>query len=335
MNRCPHPHAVVTGASSGIGRATALQLARSGYHVFAGVRRPADGTALQQAAQQQAAQQQAAQQQAAQQQAAQQQVPAGELTPLPLDVTNPAQIKDAAASVTGHTAGAGLDTLVNNAGIGLFGPLEIIGIDDFRRQLEVNVTGQLEVTQAFLPLIRAAHGRIVMIGSIGARCTPPFVGALAASKSTLATMTEALRQELAPWGIRVVLVEPASVRTDAVGKLTRDTEQLLSQASPAGRALYADNFRRMVSAFTAQHEKGSPPEVVAETVVHALTAARPRAHYLTGKNSWRMALIARLPTPVQDAIRRRITDQPSPGAAAGRPGDHVPQASGGSAADGT
>ncbi|HEY9241939.1 MAG TPA: SDR family oxidoreductase [Streptosporangiaceae bacterium] len=300
MNRCPHPHAVVTGASSGIGRATALRLAQSGWHVFAGVRKPADGTALQRAAQQQAA--------------------TGEVTPLPLDVTSPGQIADAAGTVTAHTAGAGLDALVNNAGIGLFGPLEIIGIDDFRQQLEVNVTGQLEVTQTFLPLIRAAHGRIVMIGSIGARCTPPFVGALAASKSTLATMTEALRQELAPWGIRVILVEPASIRTDAVGKLTHDTQRLLSQASPAGRALYADNFTRMVTAFTAQHEKGSPPEVAAETVAHALTAARPRAHYLTGRNAQRMALIAKLPTPVQDAIRRRITDQPAPGAAASRRG---------------
>lgn len=292
MNSCPHPHAVVTGASSGIGRATALRLAKDGYHVYAGVRKPADGAALQQAAQQQAA--------------------PGELTPLPLDVTSAAQIADAAAAVTGHTAGSGLDALVNNAGIGLFGPLEIIGIDDFRRQLEVNVTGQLEVTQAFLPLIRAGHGRIVMIGSIGARCTPPFVGALAASKSTLATMTEALRQELAPWGIRVVLVEPASIRTDAVGKLTRDTGQLLSQASPAGRALYQENFTRMVTAFTAQHDKGSPPEVVAHTVARALTSARPRAHYLTGRNSRRMALIAKLPTPAQDAIRRRITNQPAP-----------------------
>lgn len=291
MNRCPHPHAVVTGASSGIGRATTLRLAQSGWHVFAGVRKPADGTALQLAAQQQAA--------------------TGEVTPLPLDVTGPGQIADAAGTVTAHTAGAGLDALVNNAGIGLFGPLEIIGIDDFRRQLEVNVTGQLEVTQAFLPLIRAAHGRIVMIGSIGARCTPPFVGALAASKSTLATMAEALRQELAPWGIRVILVEPASIRTDAVGKLTHDTQQLLRQASPAGRALYADNFTRMVTAFTAQHEKGSPPEVAAATVARALTAARPRAHYLTGRNSQRMALIAKLPTPVQDAIRRRITGQPA------------------------
>jgi NAD(P)-dependent dehydrogenase (short-subunit alcohol dehydrogenase family) len=292
MNRCSHPHAVVTGASSGIGRATALQLAKAGYHVYAGVRKPADGAALQQAA-------------------------TGQLTPLPLDVTSPAQIAEAATAITEHTAGAGLDALVNNAGIGLFGPLEIIPVADFRRQLEVNVTGQLEVTQAFLPLIRTAQGRIVLIGSIGARCTPPFVGALAASKSTLATIGEALRQELAPWGIHVVLVEPASIRTDAVDKLSRDTQQLLSQASPAGRALYQDNFTRMVSAFTAQHDKGSPPEVAARTVVHALTTARPRAHYLTGRNAQRMALIAKLPTPVQDAIRRRITDQPAPGAPAG------------------
>jgi NAD(P)-dependent dehydrogenase (short-subunit alcohol dehydrogenase family) len=174
MNHCPRPHAVVTGASSGIGRATAVQLAQAGYHVYAGVRKLADGAALQQAA-------------------------AGELTPLLLDVTSAAQTGEAVAAVTGHTAGAGLDALVNNAGIGLFGPLEILGLDDFRHQLEVNVTGQLAVTQAFLPLLRTAHGRIVLVGSIGARCTPPFVGALAASKSTLAAMGEALRQELAPW----------------------------------------------------------------------------------------------------------------------------------------
>jgi hypothetical protein len=108
-----------------------------------------------------------------------------------------------------------------------------------------------------------------------------------------------------------VLIEPASIRTDAVDKLTRDTRRLLSQASPAGRALYQDSFTRMVRAFTAQHGQGSPPEVAARTVTHALTTARPRAHYLTGRNSRRMAFIAKLPTPAQDAIRRRITDQPA------------------------
>jgi len=178
MDSCSHPHVVVTGASSGIGRATALRLAVDGYHVFAGVRRPADGTALCQGA-------------------------GREITPLLLDVTNGGQISAAADAVAGHVGRAGLDGLVNNAGVGVFGPLEIIPLGQFRTLMEVNVTGQLAVTQAFLPLLRQASGRIVMIGSIGARFTPPFVGALAASKSALASMDEALRQELAPWGIRV------------------------------------------------------------------------------------------------------------------------------------
>jgi NAD(P)-dependent dehydrogenase (short-subunit alcohol dehydrogenase family) len=182
--------------------------------------------------------------------------------------------------VAGHTGNAGLHGLVNNAGIGVFGPLELIPVEQFRRLLEVNVTGQLAVTQALLPLLRRARGRIIMIGSIGARFTPPFVGPLAASKSALATIGEALRQELAPWDIRVVVVEPASVRTEAVGKLERDARQLMDRATPTGRALYQDAFRRLVATFAAQHEKGSPPEVVAEAVAHALT------HHNRGPATW-------------------------------------------------
>ena len=156
MSSCRHSHIVVTGASSGIGRATALRLARAGDHVFAGVRRPGDAPAT----------------------------PAGgpgEITPLLLDVTDPAQIADAADAVAGHTGRAGLDGLVNNAGIGVFGPLEMIPVDQFRRQLEVNVTGQLAVTQALLPMLRRARGRIVLIGSIGTRFTPPFTGPVSAA----------------------------------------------------------------------------------------------------------------------------------------------------------
>jgi len=148
------PHVLVTGASSGIGRATVARLAAGGQHVYAGVRRPADGAALQQAAHEAAT--------------------PGEVTPLLLDVTDQAQIAAAARAVTEHVGPAGLAGLVNNAGIGGFSPLELTGAGDLRRLLEVNVTGQLAVTQAFLPLLRRAQGRIVMVGSIGARFTPPF-----------------------------------------------------------------------------------------------------------------------------------------------------------------
>jgi NAD(P)-dependent dehydrogenase (short-subunit alcohol dehydrogenase family) len=292
MNTCTHPHVLVTGASSGIGRATALRLATSGYHVFAGVRKPADAAALAQAA-------------------------AGQVTPVILDVTDAQQITSAVTVIAGHAGDAGLAGLVNNAGIGVFGPLELIPVEQFRRQLEVNVTGQLAITQAALPLLRRGRGRIVMIGSIGARFTPPFIGPLAASKSTLATMSNALRQELAPWAIRVMLVEPGSIRSEAVDKLESDARTVMNDATAEGRALYQNAFLHLVGFFARLHEKGSPPDTVAKTVERALRAPRPRSCYLSGKNAQRMAAIARLlPIPAQDALRRRLASQPAPGSLA-------------------
>jgi len=300
MSSCTRSHVVVTGASSGIGRATALHLAAAGHHVYAGVRRPADAPAPPTAN-------------------------SGEITPLLLDVTDPAQIRAAAATVAGHTGNAGLKGLVNNAGIGVFGPLEILPIQQFRRQLEVNVTGQLAVTQALLPLLRRARGRIVLIGSIGTRFTPPFTGPVSASKSAIATMAEALRQELAPWDIHVVLIEPASIHTEAVDKLDRDAERLLSESDPGARALYEDAFRRFVRIGLARERNGSPPQVVAQAVARALTIRRPHSRYLVGKDSRRMAVVAAaLPTPVLDTLRRKIGRQPAPGSRATSPG--IPEA---------
>ncbi|MBO0824621.1 MAG: SDR family NAD(P)-dependent oxidoreductase [Actinobacteria bacterium] len=288
MNVCTRAHVLVTGASSGIGRATALRLAAHGHHVYAGVRKPADAMAVAAAAE-------------------------GELTPLLLDVADADQIKAAVHTIDGHVGKAGLAGLVNNAGIGLFGPLELTDIEAFRRQLDVNVTGQLAVTQAFLPLLRRSHGRVVMIGSIGVRFTPPFIGPLAASKSALATMSTALRQELAPFDVRVAVVEPGSIRSEAVGKLDADARQVMSQASPEGRALYQDAFFHLVSFFSALHHRGSTPDAVAKTVERALTTARPRANYLAGKNARRMALVtALLPPAAQDLLRRKLAHQPAP-----------------------
>jgi NAD(P)-dependent dehydrogenase (short-subunit alcohol dehydrogenase family) len=291
MNACTRRHVLVTGASSGIGRATALHLAAHGNHVYAGVRKPADATAQESATLAEAA--------------------GGELTPVLLDITDAGQIAAAAQIIAGHAGEAGLAGLVNNAGVGVFGPLELIGIEAFRQQLEINVTGQIAVTQAFLPQLRRARGRIVMIGSIGARFTPPFIGPLAASKSTLATLTTALRQELAPWDIRVMLVEPGSIRSEAAGKLDADARQVMSQATTDGRALYQDAFLSLVAFFSGLHHKGSPPSQVARTVERALTARRPRTCYLSGKNARRMALVAALlPPATQDALRRRLAHQP-------------------------
>jgi NAD(P)-dependent dehydrogenase (short-subunit alcohol dehydrogenase family) len=286
---CTRRHFVVTGASSGIGRATALRLAAAGAHVYAGVRNPSDGDALVRDS------------------------TAGELTPLLLDVTDPDQISVAAATVTAHAGTAGLDGLVDNAGVGLACPVELLPLDTFRRLLEINVTGQLAVTQAFLPLLRRARGRIVVLSTIGVRFGPPFAGALDATKAALAALADALRQELAPWGMRVVLVEPASINSAAPDKVVRDTEAAMVAAPPSGRALYQESVSRVLAVMLRRERDGSPPEVAAETIVRALTTRRPRAVYLTGTNARRLAMISLLPTPLLDAVRRRVFGLPAPG----------------------
>jgi NAD(P)-dependent dehydrogenase (short-subunit alcohol dehydrogenase family) len=168
VNPCNHARVVITGASSGIGRATTLHLARSGLRAFAGVRKQADGDALKDAA------------------------PGCDITPLILDVTDQALIASAAEAVAEHTGPAGLAGLVNNAGIGVFSPVELTPLADFRRLLEVNVTGQLAVTQAFLSLLRLAQGRILMIGSIGVRFIPPYVYLVGKDSRRMATMVAVL-----------------------------------------------------------------------------------------------------------------------------------------------
>jgi NAD(P)-dependent dehydrogenase (short-subunit alcohol dehydrogenase family) len=212
-----------------------------------------------------------------------------------------------------------LDGLVNNAGYGLACPTELVPLDAFRRQLDVNVTGQLAVTQAMLPLLRLAAGRIVIVGTIGVRFNPPFAGALDASKAALTALADSLRQELAPWDIRVVLIEPATINSGAADKVSRDAEAAMAAASPAGRALYQTTFSAMLKVMNRREGNGSPPEVAAATITRALTAGRPRAVYLTGKDSRRLALLSMLPVSVLDAAKRRVFGLPAPGSLATHP----------------
>jgi NAD(P)-dependent dehydrogenase (short-subunit alcohol dehydrogenase family) len=183
---------------------------------------------------------------------------------------------------------------VNNAGVGLVWPLELVPLDAFRAQLAINVEGPIAVTQAFLPMLRQATGRLIMIGSIGDRITIPFGGPLAASKRALLALTEAFRLELAPWDIRVVLIEPGSIRTSAIDKLERDARSALERFGMAGQALYADAFQSMTAQALAREAHGSPPQVVAAAVVRAIETPRPRARYLVGKDASALAMLALL-----------------------------------------
>src|ERR1700730_7250159 len=198
---------VVTGASTGIGRATALHLDRLGFRVFAGVRREADAEELKKAATQR-------------------------LSTLLIDVTDGDGVRAAAERVEQESP-EGLAGLVNNAGIAVGGPLEFVPIDAVRYQFEVNVIGMVAVTQALLPSLRKGHGRIVNIGSVGGRTAAPFVGPYAASKHAVEAFTESLRQELRPWGIWVAVIEPGAIATPIWEKGKQGADQLVEILPPA------------------------------------------------------------------------------------------------------
>jgi NAD(P)-dependent dehydrogenase (short-subunit alcohol dehydrogenase family) len=274
--------AVVTGTSSGIGRACALLLAREGFQVFAGVRRPEDGDKLAAEA-------------------------GNGLTPLIIDVTDIASITAAVKDVTVRLQGRGLDGLVNIAGVGVSGPLEYVTTAEVLRIFQVNVFGQLAVTQAFLPLIRQARGRIVNMSSVGAHLALPFGGVLTASKGALGLMSDALRMELRPFGIRVCVVEPGAIRTPAVEKTLGDVEGSIRRLPTEGARWYGNMFRAFTKRAYVTELNGSPPEVVARAVHHALTAARPRIRYTVGKGSKLLTILPRLlPDRLLDSIRTRI-----------------------------
>ena len=273
---------VVTGASSGIGRASAMKLARSGFRVFAGVRKEEDAEVFEEAA------------------------PAGRLTPLFIDVTDENLVAAAASTVEEAVGGEGIAGLVNNAGIGEAWPLEYVPLEEFRRQFEVNVFGHLAVTQAFLPLIRAATGRIVNVGSVGGRITMPFGGTLSAPRRALVAVNDALRMELYPWGIHVVLIEGGSISTRAVDKLEAAAEATIEGLPAAGRARYADAYRTAVARAVARTRAGSPPEVVAEAVLRALTEPIPKTRYPVGADARVLLVLSEvLPDRFLDRLRYR------------------------------
>jgi NAD(P)-dependent dehydrogenase (short-subunit alcohol dehydrogenase family) len=246
---------VITGASTGIGRASALELDSRGFRVFAGVRRDEDAERLRSER--------------------------PTIEPLRIDVTDGPAIAAARDHVAATVGEAGLAGLVNNAGIAVPGPLEHLPIDELRRQLEVNLVGQVAVTQAFMGMLRTARGRIVNIGSIGGRVALPLLGPYAASKHAMEGITDSLRRELRPWGIHVSIVRPGPIATEIWERGNANADELLERM-PGAAADYAPAIER-ARAFAAQRTREAvPPSAVAEVVAHALTADKPRTRYLVG-----------------------------------------------------
>lgn len=251
------PTVVITGASTGIGQACAVELDRRGFRVFAGVRSEAAAADLKSQT-------------------------FARLAPLMLDVTDAALIATAAETVTNAVGQAGLAGLVNNAGIAVAGPLEALPIDALRKQLEVNVIGQVAVTQAFLPLLRTAHGRVINMSSINGGLAVPYMGAYAASKFALEAITDALRLELRTFGIRVSAIEPAAIATPIWQKSIETADRIEANASPEILALYETDLAAVRKAVDQSARTAAPVDRVVRAVVHALTSKRPKTRYFLG-----------------------------------------------------
>jgi NAD(P)-dependent dehydrogenase (short-subunit alcohol dehydrogenase family) len=233
------------------------------------------------------------------------------LEPLMLDVLDREAIAAAAERVGAEPGG--LDGLVDNAGAAVAGPLEALPIEDFRRQVELNLTAQLAVTQAMLPAIRTARGRVVLISSVGGRVALPMTGAYHAAKFGLEGLGDSLRQELAPWGIKVVLIEPGTIDTPIWSRGEEDADRIFAKASPRTRELYGAMVERYRQVVHEAAERGVPPEKVAARIEHALEASSPRARYLVGLDAQVMARAKRLvPTPVFDRLVARAMAFPKP-----------------------
>lgn len=278
---------LITGASTGLGHAAALLMADKGWRVFGSVRKPQDGDRLRDASQ-------------------------GKVTPVFFDLTDANAIAAAAQQLRSDLGPVGLNALVNNAAMMAQGPIEFIPLDDVRRQFEINVMGQLAVTQAFLPLLRQAkaaggRARIVFIGSLIAKMAVAFFSPVCASKFAMEAFADALRLELHKFQIDVIKVHPGTIATPAVDKAKQDGEAMLAALPPEGQAYYGDAIRQWIAVFTKEAETGTTPEKVADILQTALTTAHPKHLYTGDWSTATMETFIRLaPDGLLDWMRRRM-----------------------------
>ncbi|MDX2162989.1 MAG: SDR family oxidoreductase [bacterium] len=272
---------LVTGAAKGIGRATAVYLAERGMTVFAGVRTAKDGDALR--------------------------AQSPRMHPLILDIANPEHIAAAAETIRTQVGERGLDGLVNNAGIAVAAPLEFVPLDDFRWQIEINLTAQLALTQALLPCLRAARAsRIINVTSVGGRIAGRMMGPYHASKFAFEALTDTLRQELRPWGIHAIAIEPGAIATPMWESGTQTAGALIAKMPPQAMTLYGQIIDRMRESAPGNMVTGAPPEKVAAVIYKALTHPRPRTRYTVGTDALIGDRVLRLlPDRLRDSIMAR------------------------------
>jgi NAD(P)-dependent dehydrogenase (short-subunit alcohol dehydrogenase family) len=258
---------LITGAGGGVGTALSRALTDAGWRVFAGVR-SRDGD-------------------------------------LPLDVTDGDSIARAAALVEERTGGDGLAGLVNNAGIIVDGPLELVPPRAFRRQFEVNVFGALAVTQAFLPLLRRGRGTIVNVGAATGRVTVPMAGSISASKTALESLTDALRMELKHQGVAVTIVEPGAMRTEIFAKAAARAAAEGWAGSEATQRLYAGALEAAAQALAGVEP--APVDGLVDVIVKALSSRSPEPRYVVGRDAKQIMLLRRLPRALRDrALMRAV-----------------------------
>ncbi|MBU0993445.1 MAG: SDR family oxidoreductase [Proteobacteria bacterium] len=274
----------ITGASTGIGQACAIELDKLGWQVFAGVRKEEDALKLTNDAE--------------------------KIIPVIVDITDYDSVGQAFETVQAKLAGRGLDALVNNAGISVQGPLEFIPMDLFEKQIKVNVHGHLAVTQAFLPLIRIARGRIVFMSSESGRVTLPMAGPYSASKFALEAIGNAFRMELLSSGIKVSLIEPGSIKTAIWEKVSQNTDTLVESMPEQAKTLYEKELKTIFNTSKLVNKMAIPMRKVTGAVVHALTAKTPKIRYLVGLEAWILTYFSNLtPTRLVDWIMMNVTRQ--------------------------
>jgi NAD(P)-dependent dehydrogenase (short-subunit alcohol dehydrogenase family) len=265
---------LVTGASTGIGHATSMLLAQQGYAVYAGVRKEADRERME--------------------------AEHPLIRPIILDVTVPADVTRSIQTIREN--GDELVGLVNNAGIAVAGPLEFLPIEALRTQFEINTIAPIAMAQVALPLLRETHGRIIIVGSIAGRISAPFVGPYSASKAAVAMLADALRQELAPSGIAVSLLEFASVKTPIWEKGRRGKDALVATMPPQAMAQYGKLVDAIVKQTRREEAEGMDASIIANTVLAALRAPKPRERYVIGRKAKIQAVVAMLPPATRDKL---------------------------------